>query len=188
MEVPRAIWHWHGTDNRLAKFGTWVECTSLITITHQNIISESCRHTGALLVLGTVIWTLSLLGGPTQINKGSTHLYRIHMCVVISRVNWTSSFHRVMDNCDAGESEEVSAGTGVDDWPYSKDLCRSWQGAQSQCLGGYHGSWGEQNGFRDKEQGKGPRVHLVSGVYLVMWVPQTNLGIQTSIMPCQMFL
>lgn len=75
MGVPRALWHWHGTDNRLVRFGAPVECSPLITITRQSGGGESQRRTR-----GAVMQPLSLQEAPTNINYGSPYWWDLYVC------------------------------------------------------------------------------------------------------------
>lgn len=88
----------------------------------------------------------------------------IYMCVVISGVQWTCcAFYRageMMDNCLAGQSEEVKGRDGGVGgrmmYACSKGMCHSWPGAHSQRWRWMpEGSLGEANRLREEKRARG---------------------------------
>lgn len=152
MEVPRALWHWHGTDNRLVKFGPWVECTSLITITHQSRNRASYRSPArhvAFFVTNII------------------YLYIIYKYAVISYVNWIAFYRMGRWRTIVMPARVRRSGAGMWGWimyPCSKGMCHSWpEGSQLE-----EGAKGEQMDLGQRKR-PGAKSHLVIALNSTQW-------------------
>lgn len=130
MEVPRAVWHWHGTDNRLVRFGAPAEHLSHYHHPSEPEQTKLQAHWGPARSGNSHVAPLSPQKAPTRLSKmRRLAAFVSDLSVCCNHWGFTGQSGEMKDDCGAGQSEGVKGGDGgVDDvslqWWHVSQLAR----------------------------------------------------------------